>query len=529
MNSIIISTLILLVLVSCSDDANPVIPKTETHNISGKVINYITDLPVDGVFVTTAPLSRTSKTDSEGKFVLEGVEEGEYEIILQKYGYSELRSPIKVNSNTTAKEILFPLIPDSTSNEKPFKPELISPLNRATISTTELLFRWYAEDIDNKDISFSVYFGTDTDNLSAIATNLKKSSFNFEFTFQKNTTYYWKVVSSNLFQSVSSETYEFEYGVNNKPDKPKLITPAMDEIIHSNEVEFNWSGNDIDGDELLYDIYLGTSKSQLFLLDSNLTSTSYIYNYDFNETDKYYWRVDAKDKSYSVESDIFEYTYKDTTSINTQSLVGYWKLNGNADDSGPNKYNGTEEGVFYVKDRKNTTNSAANFNGLHQTLDSKILLSKNIRLKNTFTIALWVNQAQSRGENGGVGNFDCFSQWGGAGDSLASYNLGVEKNGFVYFTTYGNNNAKMHETFNDQLEIGTWNHIAISFNNGTVRYYLNGVVNGILSGFPVPQASKLNPSIGGRQDQLSSFHGAIDDVIVFSRVLTDQEIKNLAK
>lgn len=529
MKNIIISALLLIALASCGDDANPTSPKVEKHTIRGKVINYITDLPVDGVYVSTNPLSRTTQTDANGKFVLEDIEDGEYEIILLKYGYSELRSSIKINSNNTVNELTFPLKPDSVSNEKPLKPELISPLNNATISTTSLMFRWYSEDIDNKNVSFSIFFGSNPEELTAIATNLKKSSYSYDYVFQKNTTYYWKVVASNLYQKTSSEIYEFQYDLNNQPDKPKLLKPTFGEIVYTNNIQFGWSGYDSDGDELLYDLYFGINKNKLLLLESDITSNTYSINYNFNETDKYYWRIEAKDKSQSISSDTYEFTYKDTSTFDVKALVGYWKLDGNASDEGPNNYNGIEDGVTYVNDRDNNSNSSASFNGTNKSNPSKILLSKNIRLSNNFTIALWVKQDPSLGVNDGVGNFDCFSQWGESALGGASYNLGIDKNKYVYLFTYSATGAIKHEIFDDKIETGKWYHIAISFSNGTVKYYLNGNMNSKVSGFPEPQASNLNPSIGGRQDQLSSFHGAIDNVIVYSRVLTDQEIKELAK
>ncbi|PKL81026.1 MAG: hypothetical protein CVV25_02250 [Ignavibacteriae bacterium HGW-Ignavibacteriae-4] len=528
MKRIIISILLLLV-ASCSDDVAPTTPESTTSSVKGKVINYITDLPIEGVFVSTNPLTRSVKTDSEGVFILEDIDNGEYEIILQKYGYSEYSSTIKVNENTATNQLVFPLKPDSSSIKKPFKPELISPLDKATISTNELIFRWFTEDIENKEVTYSVEFGTSPDELTVIATRLENSSFSFEFNFQKKTNYYWKVVASNQFHSISSDVFEFQYGINNQPNKPILLQPTMGKVINSKNVEFLWSCSDPDGDELKYDIYLGVNKNQLILLNSNMTNTSFKLDYNFNEVDNYFWKIEAKDESSSINSDIFQFTYKDTSSIDFQSIVGYWKLDGNAKDSGPNHYDGTAEGVNYVDDRQNISSGAGYFKGNGSFYHSKVLLSKNIELTNSFSIALWVKQLSSLGENAGVGNYDCVSQWGGAGVGLAAYNLGIDKNKLVYFTTYGSKGEIKHEVFNDELKVDIWYHLAITFNNGTVRYYLNGSLNGIVSGFPEPQKSTLNPSIGGRQDQLSSFHGAIDDVLIYKRILSEEEIKNLAK
>lgn len=220
-------------------------------------------------------------------------------------------------------------------------------------------------------------------------------------------------------------------------------------------------------------------------------------------------------------------TVPETVELN--HLIGNWKLDNNSLDSGPNHYDGIEEGVLYVTDRNGVSNNAASFNGHYLKTNSKILLSKSIVLSNNFTIALWVKQSASLGENGSVGNFDCFSQWGGSGSGLASYNLGIDKDQYIYFTTYGTNGNKKHEVFNERIKSDTWYHIAITFENGIVNFYLNGKLNRNVSGFPLPQNSILNPSIGGRSDQLSSFHGAIDDVYLFDKVLTLSEIMEIAQ
>ena len=44
----------------------------------------------------------------------------------------------------------------------------------------------------------------------------------------------------------------------------------------------------------------------------------------------------------------------------------------------------------------------------------------------------------------------------------------------------------------------------------------------------IPQNSTYSASIGGRQDQLSSFHGAIDEVYIFKRALDGSEILKLS-
>jgi len=60
----------------------------------------------------------------------------------------------------------------------------------------------------------------------------------------------------------------------------------------------------------------------------------------------------------------------------------------------------------------------------------------------------------------------------------------------------------------------------------------NGIIENVsliynANSMEIPQISSYQAPIGARQNQLSSYHGVIDDVYLFERVLTEQELLKL--
>ena len=69
-------------------------------------------------------------------------------------------------------------------------------------------------------------------------------------------------------------------------------------------------------------------------------------------------------------------------------------------------------------------------------------------------------------------------------------------------------------------------HLTASFDGATLKIYVNGVLEGSMEtpGLTIP-ANTVPFTIGAEDDGDTSYHGAVDDVRLFDRALTDSEIQ----
>ncbi|MBV9867847.1 MAG: hypothetical protein JO316_21040 [Abitibacteriaceae bacterium] len=144
-------------------------------------------------------------------------------------------------------------------------------------------------------------------------------------------------------------------------------------------------------------------------------------------------------------------------------------------------------------------------------------------LSGSRTIEAWVNPNAFSGyglpivTGGTSGSGDFFGISGDAGSAAVGlYKLYVDH---WYFAAYNSN---------IRVTPGAWNHVAMTYDGGTVRFYVNGVagsaVGGQLYDYALSTCRVGSNSIGGTTTQ-SSFSGQIGAVSIYNRVLSASEIQ----
>ena len=76
--------------------------------------------------------------------------------------------------------------------------------------------------------------------------------------------------------------------------------------------------------------------------------------------------------------------------VPTNGLVGWWPFNGNANDESGNGYNGTVYGAILTTNRVNNSNSAYNYDGINDYIQTSLPYTVFLN-KKTLTISAWVN------------------------------------------------------------------------------------------------------------------------------------------
>jgi hypothetical protein len=201
--------------------------------------------------------------------------------------------------------------------------------------------------------------------------------------------------------------------------------------------------------------------------------------------------------------------------VPTNGLVGYWPFNGNANDESANANNGTVNGASLTADRFGNANSAYNFSGGSSVSVPMTLLLHNLPVR-TFSCWFIANGAQNGGRiyettylNGGIAMY----------------------NGNVLDAWYYNGTNECNVTNIITGNLNQWHHLVYvtDSNTGLGSIYLDGVFIDSRNGLPFTSPSNwLNNFLRfGLGAQGESFIGKIDDIGIWNRALTQEEITNL--
>jgi hypothetical protein len=218
------------------------------------------------------------------------------------------------------------------------------------------------------------------------------------------------------------------------------------------------------------------------------------------------------------------------TYVPTTGLVGWWPFNGNANDESGNGNNGTVNGATLTIDRNGNFNKAYEFNGLNNNIVIPNSTSLNF---SSFTISCWYNSntvessvlVKNNESNCTEYSFGISHQasWNNLGPGLyTSHGTLNNCNSTNRFEHYGANNVVL----NNQ-----WVNVVFSINqNGLCQTFLNGNLIDSYVADLFYSCNSLNSTfrIGGPAwGSWMWFDGKIDDIGIWNRVLSQQEITDL--
>ena len=202
--------------------------------------------------------------------------------------------------------------------------------------------------------------------------------------------------------------------------------------------------------------------------------------------------------------------------VPTLNLVAWYGFNGNTVDGSTAGNNLTNSGATLTTDRYNAANSAYNFSGVSQSM---ILNSPSFTFGSTssFTVSYWMYKptitygVALMNSSGANGNFIWNFQTGATGN----FQFGTNKQGSAW--------AWAQYTY----AANQWDHIVGTYNNGAMTLYKNGVQVATNTYTQTGAAQTNLPFYVGRGHAGNYFAGKIDDIGIWSRVLSLAEIQAL--
>jgi hypothetical protein len=210
----------------------------------------------------------------------------------------------------------------------------------------------------------------------------------------------------------------------------------------------------------------------------------------------------------------------------TNGLVAYYPFTGNANDASGNGNNGTVYGATLAPDRFGQSNQAYHFNG-----SSRIFIGNSTLVSGSaLTLAAWI-KPDSVSSN----SMNVISS-----GTQNSYLLGTATNstqGSLNKLNSGASSVAVNSAAG-VLRTNVWTHLAMVYDGTNCALFVNGVkvASNPASG-SLNQDTGIILNIGAYQyvynnitynDAFGGFVGAIDEVRIYNRALTDQEIEELA-
>ena len=148
--------------------------------------------------------------------------------------------------------------------------------------------------------------------------------------------------------------------------------------------------------------------------------------------------------------------------------------------------------------------------------------SPSLDMSNAITIAAWIRPSSQASQ---------YVVKKARKHQVDGYELSLSNGGAIYVrfnqvssgSNFRANSRSYHPTD------GTWMHVAATFDGQAIRLYVNGVLERVENGVGLQIAANDLPlAIGGQDDGSKLYNGAVDEVYLDNRALTEAEVQALA-
>ncbi len=234
----------------------------------------------------------------------------------------------------------------------------------------------------------------------------------------------------------------------------------------------------------------------------------------------------------------------DSTGFSPEGLVAHWLFNGDADDATGNGNDGTPMAGHpwfgggappqLTADRFGNANYCYHFDqGCNIEVPYKTSLNPN-----TMTISLWINMEEQPNNDYII----AMNRWNG-------WKLNIQDQNFLFYTVKALNNGDTiyydRDSNPQAIAADTWTHVAITYTDGFINFYVNGILVQDWDNIPgtAIKVDNINLTIGSdlptgvytTDDEDFYFYvgwggyfkGDMDDVRLYNILLTPAEVDSI--
>jgi hypothetical protein len=204
----------------------------------------------------------------------------------------------------------------------------------------------------------------------------------------------------------------------------------------------------------------------------------------------------------------------------TDGLVSWWKFDETigtnaADSQGSNDGTLTNGPAWTTTTAGAASSGALSFDGTDDYVS--VPDDNSLDLTAALTVEVWIKPTADQ-TNASVNIIDK--------DSITGYRLQFEKTTNIIEFSVGNGTQQRFWSANGSITPGSWHHVAMTLSGGTLRGYINSIEVGSLTGIGAITANGIDLAIGAYRDgNAEFFKGVIDDVRIYDRALTADEIE----
>jgi len=209
--------------------------------------------------------------------------------------------------------------------------------------------------------------------------------------------------------------------------------------------------------------------------------------------------------------------------VPTNGLVGWWGFNGNAQDGSGNGNHGTVNGATLTTDRFGNPNGAYDFDGV----DDYIQLQSPL-LNNAITISFWAYDDGGYPNTYSINPRYVSSEFCNGGFALVN-NVVNSPNGIFFARNRGSSSDALFSTVSPAYQVNQ--NIVFTYDGNVGKFYINGnLVSSINNTGNITTSANLffgKSGCNNAGQMIDAFNGKLDDIGIWNRALTQQEITNL--
>ena len=362
-----------------------------------------------------------------------------------------------------------------------------------------------------------------------------------------DTTYYWRVIEVNGVEEWPGDVWSFTT-VSQKATDPKPVDTSK--YVSTTRARVSWKP----GIKSTRDaVYFGTNKADIDANDPSVYRGQVYYTASGGSGDPnwaispalvadetYYWRIDVNFPSFEKNTGNV-WSFEVSAPVSDANLIGWWPMNeedvsGNVTwDISGNEHHGT------LKDDADLITDASIGVPGNKVLDLDGFLDYvNVGggkadvsdprtwadMDKTFGIACWVKLP-----NGYFNNYQPAVAKSGSWQWYRNYTgTGIRLYTNATADTYINYNPNIHYP-NIDLDDGEWHHTASTFDgvSGTRKIWIDGSLAQEESVTGSFASSTYDMSIGARLAFNNRWRGQLDDVRLYNRVLTIEDVLQMMR